>query len=77
MANVDACESQPETAQQHQCGITWQACALCKKKGIRLIHISTDAVFDGKMGDYTEEDIPNPLSVYARTKLEGEQLVCS
>ena len=51
--------------------------AVCKKKKIRLIHISTDAVFDGKMGDYTEEDIPNPLSVYARTKIEGEHLVAA
>ena len=39
------------------------------------MHISTDAVFDGKKGDYSEEDKPNPLSVYARTKLAGEQTV--
>lgn len=35
--------------------------------------MSTDAVFDGQRGDYTEADEPNPLSVYARTKLEGER----
>jgi dTDP-4-dehydrorhamnose reductase len=40
------------------------------------VHISTDAVFDGTKEDaYTEEDEPNPLSVYARTKLDGERLV--
>jgi dTDP-4-dehydrorhamnose reductase len=43
--------------------------------GIRLVHISTDAVFDGQKGDYTEVDTPNPLSVYALTKLEGERSV--
>ena len=36
------------------------------------MHISTDAVFDGVRGDYSEEDVPNPFSTYARTKLAGE-----
>jgi len=75
MANVDACESHPEEAQRINTEIPGSLAALCKKTGIRLVHISTDAVFDGKMGDYAEEDSPNPLSVYARTKLDGECLV--
>ncbi|MGQ9843955.1 MAG: dTDP-4-dehydrorhamnose reductase [Spirochaetota bacterium] len=45
-----------------------------KKYGIKLIHISTDFVFDGsKTTPYTEEDIPNPLSIYGKSKLAGEQ----
>jgi dTDP-4-dehydrorhamnose reductase len=41
-----------------------------------IVHISTDYVFDGAKGTpYTEEDVPNPLSVYARSKLEGERRV--
>ena len=40
--------------------------------GSRLIHISTDFVFDGVKGNYSELDNPNPLSVYAKSKLEGE-----
>ena len=40
--------------------------------GAKFVHISTDAVFDGVRGDYSEEDAPNPLSTYARTKLAGE-----
>jgi dTDP-4-dehydrorhamnose reductase len=47
----------------------------CSKRGLRFLHISTDAVFDGQYGAYREEDTPNPLSVYARTKLEGEYAV--
>ncbi len=41
----------------------------------RLIHISTDGVFDGRRGNYTEEDKPNPINVYARSKLIGEESV--
>ena len=39
------------------------------------MHVSTDAVFDGECGDYTEDDEPNPLSIYALTKLQGEGYV--
>lgn len=40
-----------------------------------MIHVSTDSVFDGLHGGYTEEDIPHPRGVYARSKLEGEREV--
>ena len=47
-----------------------------KKSGIFCVHFSTDYVFDGtKDSPYTEEDIPNPLSVYGKTKLDGEKAV--
>jgi dTDP-4-dehydrorhamnose reductase len=46
---------------------------VCQDLNIRLVHYSTDYVFDGKkQKPYTEEDRPNPLSVYANTKLSGE-----
>lgn len=46
---------------------------ICQDKGIRLLHYSTDYVFDGKKGNpYIEDDCPNPLNVYANTKLSGE-----
>lgn len=41
----------------------------------RFIYVSTDAVFDGKSGNYSENDLPSPVNNYARTKLEGEWLV--
>ena len=49
---------------------------VCRKSHIKLVHISTDYVFDGKTnGEYEEFDAPNPLSVYGKSKLWGERLV--
>ncbi len=46
---------------------------ICQELNIRFLHYSTDYVFDGKkQKPYTEDDVPNPLSVYATTKLTGE-----
>lgn len=77
-ANIDSCESDPMGARYLNAQIPGMLAEACAKSGIRFIHISTDAVFDGtKDGVYTEDDAPNPLSVYAQTKLEGEQAVLS
>lgn len=77
-AIVDACESDPQGAHLINAEFPGQLAELCAKRGVRLVHISTDAVFDGtKAGFYNEEDQPNPLGVYARTKLEGERNVSS
>jgi len=73
MADVDSCERDPQAAWQINAQVPAQMAELCKQRNIGLLHVSTDAVFDGERGSYTEEDDPNPLSVYARTKLEGEQ----
>jgi dTDP-4-dehydrorhamnose reductase len=43
--------------------------------GRRLVYISTDYVFDGEKGDYSEEDTPNPVNYYALTKLAGEVII--
>ena len=45
---------------------------LCQERGIRLIHISTDCVFSGKVGNYSENATPDPYDLYGRSKLLGE-----
>lgn len=49
-----------------------QLAALCHRAGARLIHISTDCVFSGQRGGYTEQDNPDPIDLYGRSKLLGE-----
>ena len=73
LANVDACESDPLQAQQLNTEIPQKLAHYVARGGARLLHVSTDAVFDGEHGGYSEDDKPNPLSIYARTKLQGEQ----
>jgi dTDP-4-dehydrorhamnose reductase len=73
LANLDACEADPPLAQRLNAEVPGELASLAA--GARMVHISTDAVFDGQRGDYGEEDAPNPLSVYARSKLEGERRV--
>lgn len=75
MANVDACENDPELAHRVNAELPGVIAEASRRHSVRMIHISTDAVFDGSRGGYTETDEPNPLSVYARTKLEGERAV--
>ena len=48
---------------------------VCKNNKIRLVHISSDAVFDGKKGMYVEEDMMNPINIYAKSKMLGEKLI--
>jgi dTDP-4-dehydrorhamnose reductase len=80
LANLDACEADPLQAQQLNTEIPAQLAAYVARGGARLIHVSTDAVFDGWLslgGKYSEEDMPHPLGVYAGTKLAGELAVAA
>ncbi len=77
MANVDACEVEPQLAEAINARMPGELAKACHQTSVRLIHISTDAVFDGLRGKYVETDSPNPQNVYARTKLEGECAVSS
>ena len=72
LANVDACETDPARAVQLNTEVPRRLAINVARGGARLLHVSTDAVFDGIKGNYVESDTPNPLSVYARTKLDGE-----
>jgi dTDP-4-dehydrorhamnose reductase len=75
LADLDACEAEPALAQKLNTELPRKLAKYVARGGARLLHVSTDAVFDGQRGDYDEEDIPNPLSTYAKTKLNGERAV--
>ena len=73
--NVDGCESDRERAFAANAAGPENLASACKKAECVFITISTDYVFDGaKSGFYTQLDEPNPESVYAASKLEGERL---
>lgn len=73
---VDKAEEDPEKAFAVNCMGPENLAYATREAGIPIVHISTDYVFDGLMGrSYSEDDIPNPASVYGRSKLEGEKLV--
>jgi dTDP-4-dehydrorhamnose reductase len=75
---VDRAESEPELAMQVNGVAPGVLAEECARLGARLIHFSTDYVFDGtKPGPYTEDDAPAPASAYGRSKLAGEQAVAA
>lgn len=74
LTHVDYCETNVEESYNKTVQSTINIIALAKQCNARLVYISTDYVFDGKDGPYTEDAPINPLSVYARHKLEAEQL---
>lgn len=70
---VDAAEDNENLCRQVNALATKDIAKCAKKLDIPMIYISTDYVFDGsKDGLYTEEDVPNPINVYGKTKYEGE-----
>ena len=75
LANLDACEANPLLAKQLNTELPHTLASHVARSGARLLHVSTDAVFDGLRGDYTEVDVATPVGVYSCTKLEGEQAV--
>jgi dTDP-4-dehydrorhamnose reductase len=73
--DVDRAEGDVDTARLVNALAVHRVAAVARARGARLIHLSTDYVFDGKQGTpYLPSDPPCPLSVYGATKLEGEQL---
>jgi dTDP-4-dehydrorhamnose reductase len=70
---VDKAESEPEKAYTVNVIGAKNLAEVCNTYNTTLLHISTDFVFDGTKDEpYTEDDLPNPQSVYGKTKLEGE-----
>ncbi len=77
LVNLDYCELHPEEAKKVNAEGAKNLALAAKKAGSYLVHISTDAIFDGTKGNYKEEDLPNPISVYGKTKLLAEKEVSS
>ena len=77
MTNVDACELDPPTCKKINIDSVRYLAHACQKNSVHFQLLSTDFVFDGVNGNYSEEDEPNPLSVYATSKVEGEKIVMS
>jgi dTDP-4-dehydrorhamnose reductase len=74
--NVDACETERDRAFLINCEAPGVLAEICNDRDAKLIHFSTDYVFDGdKHAPYTEKDQANPISVYGESKLAGEQNV--
>lgn len=72
LADIDACETDPVRARKMNSELPEKLAQHVARGGARLIHISTDSVFDGLRGNYDEEDQPNPINNYAHTKLASE-----
>jgi dTDP-4-dehydrorhamnose reductase len=74
--NVDMCEENAEFAEKINSSLTKTITEICLKNKIKMIYISTDAVFDGKSERlYAEEDVVKPINVYSKTKYYGERCV--
>ena len=77
MTNVDQCELQKEDCWKLNVTAVENLISACRKFNIFLEHLSTDFIFDGTSGPYTEEDAPNPVSFYGWSKYAAEKLVMS
>lgn len=75
LTNVDYCEDHQKEAYEINVVGTENIARFAEQIGARFIYISTDAIFDGKKGLYTENDKPNPINYYGITKLEGEKVL--
>ena len=75
LTNVEVCEKNPILASEVNVYITENVAKVTNDLNIKLIHISTDHLFDGTLSSASEEDFTNPLNVYAITKLESERVV--
>ena len=75
MTNVDTCENEKELCWLLNVTAVDYLIKACKKHQIQLIHLSTDFIFDGEDGPYTEEDKANPVSYYGESKWAAEKLL--
>lgn len=76
LTSLEQCEDEPELARRVNAIAPGEFAQLCRARGKKFLHFSTDYVFDGiQPGLRHEDDPPSPLSAYGRTKEEGERAV--
>src|SRR3990172_2116970 len=75
LTNVEECEANPQLAYRLNVEATRNVAKVTNTLGAKLVHISTDHGFDGTAPWKTEDDVPAPLNIYARTKREAEEVV--
>ena len=75
MTNVDQCENDHEGCLLMNVQAVENVVKACEENDSFLVHLSTDFIFDGEDGPYTETDSPNPVSFYGDSKLKAEELV--
>ena len=75
MTQVDHCETEREKCWLSNVTAVEYLVKACEKEKTKLIHVSTDFIFDGKMGPLKEDAKPNPVNYYGESKLAGEQIV--
>ena len=75
MTQVDQCETDQEACTLNNVTAVQYLVTSCSKKNVRLIHLSTDFIFDGSHGPLDENALPNPVNFYGSTKLKAEQII--
>jgi len=74
-SNIDFCELNKSDTEMLHVEVTEKICKLCENIGTKQIFLSSDYVFDGEKGNYSEDDVPNPVNYYGLSKLKAEQLI--
>ncbi len=77
ITNVDLCTLKPKLAKDVNIKGTLNLVKKIKAYSSKLVYVSTDYIFNGENGPYKENDKPNPINIYGRTKLESENIIKS
>jgi len=75
LANIDFCETNQQLAEDVNVAVTAVLADACQKIGAKLVFCSTDTVFEGEKGNYSETDKPQGVNFYADTKIKAERIV--
>jgi dTDP-4-dehydrorhamnose reductase len=75
VSDIDYCQVHQDVAAKVNVGVTELLISLCDAFNCRFIYFSSDSVFDGEKGNYTEEDQPKPVNFYAATKISSENFI--